>query len=112
MLLVLTWGDEYLAVHCCSSLLPRDCRALRAHRFTTSCWTFVALWLLLLVSELRVINQVRCRASMVGHCAVRNDFELYRSPCNNDGAGFLQSAVSILSSWHELIEPHSYSFFY
>jgi len=33
-------------------------RALRARRFTTSCWTFVALWLLLLVSELRLINQV------------------------------------------------------
>jgi hypothetical protein len=36
-----------------------SCRALRARRFTTSCWTFVALWLLLLVSELRVVNQVR-----------------------------------------------------
>lgn len=34
-------------------------RALRARRFTTSCWTFVALWLLLLVSKLRLINQVR-----------------------------------------------------
>jgi hypothetical protein len=44
-------------VLCCGML----CRALRARRFTTSCWTFVALWLLLLVSELRVINQVRPR---------------------------------------------------
>lgn len=33
-------------------------RALRARRFTTTCWTVVALWLLLLLSELRVINQV------------------------------------------------------
>jgi hypothetical protein len=39
-------------------LLALAHRALRARRFTTSCWTFVTLWLLLLVSELRLVNQV------------------------------------------------------
>lgn len=33
-------------------------RALRGQRFTTSAWTILSLWLLLLISELRVFNQV------------------------------------------------------
>jgi hypothetical protein len=33
-------------------------RALRGLKFTTSAWTVLSLWLLLLVSELRLMNQV------------------------------------------------------
>jgi hypothetical protein len=33
-------------------------RALRGQKFTTSVWTVLSLWLLLLVSELRIMNQV------------------------------------------------------
>jgi hypothetical protein len=33
-------------------------KALRAQRFTTTVWTAVSLWLLLLLSELRIVNQV------------------------------------------------------
>ncbi|WIA22271.1 hypothetical protein OEZ85_004591 [Tetradesmus obliquus] len=32
-------------------------RALRGRKFTTSCWTVLSLWLLLLVSELRIMSQ-------------------------------------------------------
>jgi hypothetical protein len=32
--------------------------ALRWQKFTTSAWTVLSLWLLLLVSELRIMNQV------------------------------------------------------
>uniref|UniRef100_A0A383WN01 Reticulon-like protein n=1 Tax=Tetradesmus obliquus TaxID=3088 RepID=A0A383WN01_TETOB len=32
-------------------------RALRGRKFTTSCWTVLSLWLLLLVSELRIMRQ-------------------------------------------------------
>lgn len=34
-------------------------RALRGRKFTTSCWTVLSLWLLLLASELRIMSQVR-----------------------------------------------------
>lgn len=46
LLLVLTWGCGGPPLRFLS-LLPLERRALHAHRFTTSCWKFVALWLLL-----------------------------------------------------------------
>lgn len=46
-------------------------RALRGRRFTTSAWTVVALWFLLLISELRMMDQV-CGAD-AGSCIAVGD---------------------------------------
>jgi hypothetical protein len=45
-------------------------RALRGQKFTTSAWTVLSLWLLLLVSELRIMNQVRGNGWYVWLCRV------------------------------------------
>lgn len=84
--IVLTWGCGGPPLRFLS-LLPLERRALHAHRFTTSCWKFVALWLLLLVSELHVINQVRCIHKCVvvyfGSVQVPSLLSMYQKQCGD-----------------------------
>jgi hypothetical protein len=72
-------------------------RALRGQKFTTSAWTVLSLWLLLLVSELRIMNQVRCSFVVVATLLVVSCST--HQMCRKHGQAGITVSLGLMRMW-------------